>query len=867
MNLQIIKFIAFFVLFINFLVANNPSFASTDKNKKDKPAKADTAKVAVVKKKKSFDDSLTSCKRYPGLFKIYQDTVSGSLMMSIRKEQINKEYIYFSYSENGFVSAATTKGTFRDNKVFAIRKYFNRLEFESVNSHYYFDKNNPISRSSDANITNAVLFSKKIINTDKEKGEYLINADDIFLSEYLHRIKPQAPKGVPADAIFSLGTLSKEKSKIVKIRNYEQNTDVLVEYVFENAYPSTAGGAEVADDRNVNLVIQHSFIEIPKNNFKPRFDDARVGYFITQQNDMTSTSATPYHDFIHRWHLQKKDSLADISEPKVPITWWIENTTPLAFRETIKKATLAWNEAFEAAGFKNAMQVDVQPDTAKWDAGDVKYNVLRWTSSPNPLYGGYGPSFVNPKTGQILGADIMLEYVFVTNKLKAEKFFGSENQNQFLLDYFNDLHKDGNCAIGNYLQQQNLLGAMALPATEIEIENDSFMRQSIYYLVLHELGHTLGLNHNMKASQLYSPLEINNKVLTRKTGLIGSVMDYPAANIALDKSKQGDYFTYKPGPYDKWAIEYGYRQFKDSIEEVKGLEKILNRSTEPALTFGNDADDMRSPGLHIDPRVMINDLTSDAITYSIGRIQLVNRLSNELLQRYNSKGKSYQEVRNGYQIVMTEKATAAAIISRYVGGVYVDRSVIGQKTKNKPFRPVSLVDQKRAMNAISTYIFAPDAFKINAQVYNYLQMQRRGFGLYGGNEDPKIHEGVLAVQKQVLDHWLHPNVLKRLTDSELYGNQYSLNAIMNDLTDAIFKVDLPLSITSFRQNLQVEYVSRLANVVKNDALPYDHIARANIIYQLRKIETMIKSNPGVDEKTKAHRNYLALIIQKGLAVK
>ncbi|MFN0050170.1 MAG: zinc-dependent metalloprotease [Cytophagales bacterium] len=871
MNLHILKFITVISLFINFLIASEACFGQKDTKSKDNKSKSDTAKVVVVKKKKSFDDSLKTSKKFSGLFKIYQDSVNGGLLMAIKKDQIDKEYIYFSYSENGFVSGGTTRGMFRDNKVFTIKKYFNRLEFITVNTHYYFDTTNAISKSAEANISNSVLFTRKILDTDKEKGEYLINADDIFLSEYLQRLKPQAPKGLPADAFFSLGSLSKEKSKILKIRNYEQNTDVLVDYVFENAHPSVGGGAEVADERNVSITIQHSLIEIPKNNYKPRFDDARIGYFITQQNDMTSPSATPFHDFIQRWQLEKRDSLAEISEPKVPITWWIENTTPKEYRETIKKATLAWNEAFEVAGFKNAMQVFVQPDTAKWDAGDIKYNVMRWTSSPNPIFGGYGPSFVNPKTGQILGADIMLEYVFVTNRMRAEKFFDPENTNHNPSEFFNELHAAGFCALGEYLQQQNMFGSLALQSAGIEIEKDTFMKQAMYYLVLHELGHTLGLNHNMKASQLHLPSEINNKTITQKVGLIGSVMDYPAANIALDKAKQGDYFTYKPGPYDKWAIEFGYRQFKDSTEEAKGLEKILNRSTEPALTFGNDADDMRSPGVHIDPRVMINDLSGDAIGYSIDRMKLVNKISNELLKKYankqTAKGKSYQELRNSYNLVMTEKATASTIISRYVGGIYVDRSVIGQKTTKKPLQPVALVDQKRAMEAISKYIFAPEAFKINTGVYNYLQMQRRGFGLYGGNEDPKIHETVLNVQKQILDHWLHPNVLKRLTDSELYGNQYSLSEMMNNITDAIFKADLALSTSTFRQNLQVEYTSRLATAAKNEALPYDHIARANIIYQLRKIETMMKSNPGADEKTKAHRNYLSLIIQKGLAVK
>jgi hypothetical protein len=129
---------------------------------------------------------------------------------------------------------------------------------------------------------------------------------------------------------------------------------------------------------------------------------------------------------IHRWDLRKKDPNAAVSEPVEPIVWWIENSTPHEWRETIKNAVLEWNKAFEKAGFKNAVQVKIQPDDADWDAGDIRYNVLRWTSSPNPPFGGYGPSFVNPRTGQILGSDIMLEFVYHTNRVVLNRLFGEE---------------------------------------------------------------------------------------------------------------------------------------------------------------------------------------------------------------------------------------------------------------------------------------------------------------------------------------------------------------------------------------------------------------------------------------------------------
>jgi len=198
---------------------------------------------------------------------------------------------------------------------------------------------------------------------------------------------------------------------------------------------------------------------------------------------------------IHRWHLVKKDKNAKLSEPVEPIVWWIENTTPLELRDTIRDAALAWNEAFEVAGFQNALVVKVQPDDADWDAGDIRYNVLRWTSSPNPPFGGYGPSFVNPRTGQILGADVMLEYIFVANRLHVERIFASAGLDLEEAEATGQHFDPRRCSLGHHLHLSTLFGAEGLQAAGAPaVKTTELIKDSIYYLILHELGHTLGLN-------------------------------------------------------------------------------------------------------------------------------------------------------------------------------------------------------------------------------------------------------------------------------------------------------------------------------------------------------------------------------------
>ena len=176
--------------------------------------------------------------------------------------------------------------------------------------------------------------------------------------------------------------MSKEKTKILDVRNYPENTDVVVEYVYENSSPTNFGLPTVTDARYTSIHVQHSILEMPDNDYQPRYEDPRVGHFVTEVTDQTTTDVTPYRDMIHRWHLVKKNPNADMSEPVEPIIFWMENTTPEEIRPIIKKGVERWNLAFEKAGFKNAVVVKQQPDDADWDAGDVRYNVLRWTAAP-----------------------------------------------------------------------------------------------------------------------------------------------------------------------------------------------------------------------------------------------------------------------------------------------------------------------------------------------------------------------------------------------------------------------------------------------------------------------------------------------------
>jgi hypothetical protein len=821
---------------------------------------ADTTKPADPKKQ-TVADKTKGNKKIEGLFTVYQDTVTGSLQMYIRKDQLDKEFIYQSFSISGPTTLFLNQSMHRNTAVYKIKRAFDKLEFSEVNTNFYYDQNNPVSKSANVDKPEAIFFNDKF-SIEDDNG-YLVSVDQLFLTEKMDPVKPQMPPSPMAMFMFNLGGLNPTKSKYVDIRSYPNNTDIVVDLSYDNPSTMASGGPDVVDPRYVRVRMQHSFLEMPKNDFRARRDDPRVGYFMQQRTDMTSIGVTPYKDMINRWFLKKKDPTAAISEPEEPIVFWVENTTPLEYRQTIVDAGLKWNEAFEKAGFKNAVQMKIMPDDANWDPADIRYNVIRWVSSAQPSYGAIGPSFVNPRTGQILGSDITVEWFSGSSTPISDELFNGPSMPQLVFPGMEHQHQF-NCNIGSELKMQYTAGLTTLETMDASpAEIKEMHQQFLIYLIMHEMGHTLGLNHNMKSSQMLSPAEVHNTSITRKIGLIGSVMDYPAINVSLDRSKQGDYYTTKAGPYDIWAIEFGYTPFNEAAEEAM-LTKILARSTDPKLAFGNDGDDMRSPGKAIDPRINVNDMSNDAVAYAEERFKLVNNIMGKLIQKYAKPGQSYAELRSRYSMLQGQRSGQINAVSRYIGGVYIDRSFPEQNSPNKPYTPTPLATQKKAMEVLNKYVFAPNAFEADTQVFPYLQMQRRGFNQPGNGEDFKVTNNFLGLQVNgAIAHILNPITLQRVNNTRLYGNEYGVVEIMNDLVKGIFDTDINTNVNVYRRYIQITFVKGAASLLAPTA-PLDDVSKSATLYTLKKLRTKLATAVSPNEDTKAHRAHLLFLIDKAL---
>ena len=741
-----------------------------------------------------------------GLFDIYYETEEDTYYTIVNEEDLSKEFIYFYYIISGAQAGGASGGDMGDSSVLEFRKFKDDLALYKKNTIFNYDQSNNISKSTLTNILESFVgrFEVKINEEDK----YLINIDKLFLGEMLVGLTP--PKEYAEYYSLILGRIDDKKTYISRVKNYPKNTSIEVTYGFFNPSPKASVDA-VPDARYSSIVARHMFVEMPDSDYEPRVADQRIGYFSTKITDLSTYDYFKGKDLINRWRLIKKDPSAELSEPVNPIVFWVENSTPEEIKPFVVEAIELWNIAFEKAGFKNAVVAKIQPDDAEWDAGDVQYNVIRWASTPSPRYSGYGPSVANPRTGEMIAADIVQEFNSISYGYRLRKIWGYDEENDPL-------------------------------------------RQWIVSLTLHEIGHTLGLRHNFKASWLYDATEIHDKSITGNNH-IGSVMDYDPINIAPEGVQQGNYFPTEPGPYDIWAITFGYTQEMSDADR----QSLLAQSTKPEFIFGTDDDAMGSPGGNTDPRNKRYDMSSDPITYTVQRLQIIDNKINELPEIFNEPGSTFTELKATFDSLLRDKGRFAESIAIQIGGVYSNRLVVGQESGMTPFEVVPYKEQKRAMKALNEHLFANDAFVFSPEILKLLQSEKRAASYGNSDDDPKIHDRVLRMQTSALSFILHPRVMKRLTNSSKYGNEYLPNEVLQDIFDGIFVArEIP---NTFKMNLQSAYVEGLINAMSDER--YDEISRSAIFNSLLKIRNYSNSSYG-NKMVKGHFDYLNWKINSAL---
>ena len=835
---------------------------------------------------------LKDAKEVPGLITLHRR--GNNVFAELSSSDYSGEYIILISISRGIAQGNILGGMswgFGDDWVWQFRKVDDQVHIVRKNVRFKADQNSPESRAVQAAYTDSVLFSLPIA-TKGPKGGDLVDLTPVFMSD-LPQISSQLPGFM----------FSRDKSMWASVEGFPSNVELEVAATY-----ASSGNQQidtVPDSRGVTINVHYSISRIPQTGYQPRLADDRVGYFLTVVKDFSSRSdRDQFVRYVNRWDLQKGDAALAVSPPKKAIEFHIEKTVPVRYRKAIYDGIYEWNKAFEKAGFANAIIVHQQQDNDDKDPEDVRYNFFRWITSNAGF--AMGPSRVNPYTGQILDADIIFdadflqswkeEYETFTAATIAEMTGGQLDIDSTLKPgtdglFTPQMNRLDQCRLGHGMPMQLAFGSTAIEAfandPKTTAENlEKLTMQGLKEVTMHEVGHTLGLRHNFKASKMFNLKDMNDAEKS-KSMLVASVMDYSPANIVPKEWKQGDYFTTTIGPYDYWAIEYGYKPLSGGTQgEQAELKKIAARSGEPTLAYATDED---TRGIDPDPDSNRFDLGSDPMEYAKVRMQLVTELIPGLVDRTTKEGDDYTQARRTFNILIAQYGQSMYFVSRYVGGLKTSRSHKGDKDAKPPVALIDPAQQREALAILEENIFNDKPFQFPPELYN--QFGWSNWDHWGTNptsrKDFGIHDFVLQWQDRILEQLLSSVTLKRMHDAELRANPdtdvLTTAELLSRLTKAVYvEIDTMKegdystrkpAISSMRRNLQRSYLKQLSRLALGQTgAPQDcqTVAYGELMNVKQKIDTLLQNGPmsgKLDPYSKAHLTESAARITKVLEAK
>lgn len=831
--------------------------------KQEKPAEKAEAKPPEPKEK-TFDEIVKDAKKLEGLFTLYQK--EDKLYMEILPSQFGKMHLFIPtlWTSVGYGGA----GEYLADKVFILEKLDKKILLVWKNTNFVAKKSAQYKRSLENVVPESIAHAFKIESeSHPERKSFLVLLDDFFLSDV---VDLGGMLSTPQNAY----SLDKGRTVWGKNKTFPKNIELDVRYTLTSAKPRPE--PSVPDSRVFTLRVRYSISELPVDNgFMPRLADDRVGYFAARvyDYDKLDLDGTVVR-YINRWHLEKRDPKAKLSEPKEPIVFWLENTIPLEFRPAIRDGLLEWNKAFEKAGFKNAIVVKEMPDDADWDPADIRYNTIRWVASLSGEGGGaFGPSRINPFTGQILDADVVMfapmNFIFSYQVFDSPLNFPFIGQTDDPFPWKRNIWGQDNIMLGwqrDYAIFDMLARGKISDVKEVPKE---FLYEFYKFLGCHEVGHTLGLRHNFKGSTTIKLEDLHKKSITAQESIGNSIMEYLPANLAPEGVKQGEYYQTTIGSWDKWVIEYGYAPIDaESPEgELPALAKIAARSNEPELVYGADEDayNFGQFAMSIDPECVTWDLSDDPLAYSEQEVQRTKDLWRQLEKRALFEGKSFYYLRRGFSSSLGQYFAATNRIVKWIGGIYHKRTHVGDPGQVLPYQVVEYGKQRQALEIIKNNLLNPDAFAFDPEFIAKLQVDRfMDFDYLFQSIDRLRLDFSLADYLQnfyriMVAALYDPMRLHRIQDNEMMakGDKLTLGAFMGEIYAAIWQeLKDGKSIGPYRRILQREHVARATDLVLKAPAQAPDDAISICRHQLKELDKSIKDYLGaqtsVDLETRAH---------------
>ncbi len=817
-----------------------------------------------------FAEVIRDAREHPGLFPLWQR--DDKVWIEIAPEQFDRPHFFSTnldqgLGENHFYAGSMSSSNsrrFGGPAIVVFHKIGNSIQLISKNVKYTAKAGSPEARAVAASFSDSLLGAAALASQPHpERKSVLIEANALFFADLPGAASRLERAYRQAYAFDARNSSFRSVNSAADFASFHVSAHYALARVANPApgQPVTPPPSTVPDIRSLFLGFHYTLAKLPDLPMRPRVADARIGYFSTNRWDFTTDDRRiPIFRYVNRWRLEKKDPAATLSEPKRPIVFWIDRNVPDKYRASIRDGVLEWNKAFERIGYKDAVRVEIQPDDADFNTSDIRHASIRWMTTTRSSFSAIGPSIVDPRSGEILDADIGID----ATSFRAIRSHGAEtipSRPSLAADRHGD---DPYCT---YAAEATENSAFALSLLEARgdlmldgPEAEAFIQAKLKSTTMHEVGHTLGLTHNFRASTVYSESQLANRDFTQRDGIAGSVMEYNPVNLALRGEKQGEYHMTTLGPYDYWAVEYGYRDFAPDAEP-EGLQRIAERSGEPLLAFMAD-DTLYHSGL--DPLANTFDLGADPLAFADRQLKLARELWATTEARTLKPDESYAILRRNFGRGLSEMRRAALLSVKYIGGLTLRSDRAG--SSRAPLEPVPATKQRAALALLADTIFAADSFRFPPAFLSRLSLSDYDIDDVldmGGTAPPvdlPVDQQVLAVHAAVLGPLLGPDVAQRLLNNELKvsdpAQALRLAELYTTLRRTIFsELRSGQDIALLRRNLQRDYVTRVSTVLLRPVATMPADARALLRAEaiaLRTELTAMQKRPKLSVETAAH---------------
>jgi hypothetical protein len=814
---------------------------------------------------------------------VHQDGVidlvrkDDQLFLDLRPDNFGKPYIVLPSITRGVGDAYA--GLVYDPLVVIFKRVGKRVMWITPNTHYVADKGTSAAESLAASVADSVIQATPVLAEDPDKTHVVIEPS-LFLSDFVG-IGADLGRGAKAPSLPGLLVISirpsfsvdATKSYYLSTKSFPLNDEISVNLTFNgpaNALPT------VPDGRGIPLVVHYSIVAPPAHDadYVPRYADDRVGYFITARKHFgNDVSTLPTERFIDRWNLAAG-----------PIVFTLTNEIPPTYRDTVRRGILAWNAAFAKVGYPHAIVVHDPPADPNFDPEDARYNSVRWITSDSQDFVASSLHISDPDTGQIIRTEVVIdgESMRAVRRGYVDRVLPVMQIRRNAFEALapvepGDMTCDDSAAGAN----QAALGMsmlIAQPHRTVK-EREAYAQAYLYSAVMHEVGHSLGLRHNFEGSTAFTYAQLHDPAFTRAHGTTGSVMDYTPANIAAPGERQADYFPNQLGPYDYWAIDYGYARLsrRSSDAELPLLHRIAARSTQPGLAYGTDEDVMAPYA--IDPRIQRFDLSSDPLAFARDQFRIDDDLAAKLMHPYPGDTRSYQDLRQTLVSVLNNDFANIGVAARYIGGVYTSRSHRGQPGGSPPFTAVPRAEQRRAFDVIDRYVLSSRALNYSPQLLNEVAPTRYDSTDWstGGvrRTDFPIREVVAELQDAAIVAIFNPASISRIANESLKESRPGQTMDLADLfewTNAAIFDDLGAhTIAAPHRDLQRRFADLELQIAflpsgQMDQLGVPREIQALSRYELRQVRGRLDAayRAATDVATRAHIDDLRSRIDTGL---